>query len=448
MGLRLVPGTGRAARVVRARRRAGVVSRARTRAARPRLARLYDDWPFFRSVIDHARLAVQRADMALARGYAALAAEPGDAERWASIEAEFDRTSRALDRLPTGASTTVAGRAEAEAVARSAALRVPYVDTLSVLQLELLRVLRQREAADPSTLAAGDPAADRAHDQRPLRRAPGDRLRLAAARTIPPSAEHVSGWEVDMARRILFSFAAIVRGVSVGWGPRPRHRRRCPRQRAPRNHWPPPRPRPTKPVTLPRQVDVPLNGTCEQENVSCFGKLEAGKVYTTKVFTPAMSFAVPTSDWVNPGETGGDFALFSTRDIGDEIIFFRDVKRSTQPSERRSPTSPTGSSPTTPDRHAIRTGEDRRADRRRAGHSRRPRRHQHGPRLPGPGLRLLLRGDDPDPNDPYQWHWDWSSPEPRPNACTSWTAGHGDRDLRRFDRRPDVRRDDAGRSTR
>jgi phosphoenolpyruvate carboxylase len=119
-------------------------------SASKELARLYEDWPFFRSVIDHARLAIQRADMALARGYATLAPEPGDAERWASIEAEFARTSTALEAIPTGASTTIAGRAEAEAVERSAALRVPYVDTLSVLQLELLRVLRQREAADPS----------------------------------------------------------------------------------------------------------------------------------------------------------------------------------------------------------------------------------------------------------------------------------------------------------
>jgi phosphoenolpyruvate carboxylase len=125
-------------------------SRAHPRSAYHDLAALYGGWPFFRSVIDHARLAVQRVDMALARGYAALAAEPGDAERWASIEAEFERTTRALDRLPSGASTTVAGRAEAAAVERSTALRVPYVDTLSVLQLELLRVLRRREVADPA----------------------------------------------------------------------------------------------------------------------------------------------------------------------------------------------------------------------------------------------------------------------------------------------------------
>ena len=122
---------------------------AHPRTAGRELAGLYEGWPFFRSVIDHARLALGRADIALARGYAALATEPGDAERWQVIEDEFERTARTLAALPAGSSTTIAGRAEAAAVARSAALRAPYVDTLSVLQLELLGTLRRREAADP-----------------------------------------------------------------------------------------------------------------------------------------------------------------------------------------------------------------------------------------------------------------------------------------------------------
>jgi phosphoenolpyruvate carboxylase len=105
------------------------------RGARP--AELYADWPFFRSLIDHARLAVSRADLALARGYASLASMPGDAERWALIEAEFERTRRSVDGLPGG---------DEKGTTRSANLRAPYVDTLSVVQLELLRTLREREA--------------------------------------------------------------------------------------------------------------------------------------------------------------------------------------------------------------------------------------------------------------------------------------------------------------
>ena len=124
--------------------------RGSERRADARLAALYEGWPFFRSIVDHARLAVGRADMALARGYAALAREPGDPERWSAIEAEYDRTVAALDRLPPAHAAVAADRAESEARRRSAALRAPYVDTLSVVQLELLRTLREREARDPT----------------------------------------------------------------------------------------------------------------------------------------------------------------------------------------------------------------------------------------------------------------------------------------------------------
>ena len=121
------------------------------RAAQRQLERLYVDWPFFRSIIDHARLALRRADLALARGYAALASEPDDAERWAAIELEFERTRRELERLPAPSPGAADDPAEAEALRRSSALRAPYVDTLSVVQLELLRTLRKRAAADPES---------------------------------------------------------------------------------------------------------------------------------------------------------------------------------------------------------------------------------------------------------------------------------------------------------
>ncbi len=91
--------------------------------------------------------------MVLARGYAALATEPGDADRWAAIEAEHARTTATLDRLPTPVAGSSPGdRVEVDAVRRSLGLRAPYVDTLSVVQLELLRTLREREVRNP-----GDP---------------------------------------------------------------------------------------------------------------------------------------------------------------------------------------------------------------------------------------------------------------------------------------------------
>ncbi|HUQ43037.1 MAG TPA: phosphoenolpyruvate carboxylase [Candidatus Limnocylindria bacterium] len=105
-----------------------------------RLRDLAARWPFLASLLGHAALSIDRSDLALARRYAALASEPGDAARWQAIEQEHGRTERMLER--------VLGDAWMDR-SRSARLRAPYVDTLSAAQLGLLAELRRREAQDP-----------------------------------------------------------------------------------------------------------------------------------------------------------------------------------------------------------------------------------------------------------------------------------------------------------
>jgi phosphoenolpyruvate carboxylase len=122
--------------------------RAHGEAGVERLRELYRTWPFLGSVIDNASAALARSDIPLARGYASLATEPGDAERWRAIEAEHERTTRLLAHL--------VGEPRHAAQSPATGLRAPYVDTLSVAQLELLRELRRTETADPN-----DPDIDR-----------------------------------------------------------------------------------------------------------------------------------------------------------------------------------------------------------------------------------------------------------------------------------------------
>lgn len=122
-------------------------SAAHPRTGRRRLGELYATWPFFPSLVDHARLAIRRADLPLARCYASLASEPGDDVRWAAIEREFERTRHALDQLPAAAPEDAPPSSHAGTL--SAGLRAPYVDTLSVVQVELLRRFRQQETLDP-----------------------------------------------------------------------------------------------------------------------------------------------------------------------------------------------------------------------------------------------------------------------------------------------------------
>jgi phosphoenolpyruvate carboxylase len=90
-------------------------------------------------------MSLAKADMGVARLYAALAAGPGDDRRWDQIEAEYRRTVSLLARV-TGRERLLDG---APVLQRSVALRNPYVDSLSELQVRLLARLRALPPEDP-----------------------------------------------------------------------------------------------------------------------------------------------------------------------------------------------------------------------------------------------------------------------------------------------------------
>ena len=90
-------------------------------------------------------MSLAKADMGVARHYASLARGDGDARRWAAIETEYHRTV-ALHRRITGRARLLD---EAPVLQRSIALRNPYVDSLSELQVRLLARLRSLAPDDP-----------------------------------------------------------------------------------------------------------------------------------------------------------------------------------------------------------------------------------------------------------------------------------------------------------
>ncbi|MEA2608007.1 MAG: phosphoenolpyruvate carboxylase, partial [Chloroflexota bacterium] len=109
------------------------------------IARLAREWPFLSSLIDNAEMSLAKADMGVARLYAALATSPGDDRRWDAIESEHRRTVSLLRRL-TGHERLLDG---SPVLQRSVALRNPYVDSLSELQVRLLARLRALAPDDP-----------------------------------------------------------------------------------------------------------------------------------------------------------------------------------------------------------------------------------------------------------------------------------------------------------
>jgi len=109
------------------------------------IARLAHDWPFLSSLLDNAEMSLAKADMGVARLYAALARGDGDGRRWDAIETEYRRTVSLLGRV-TGRDRLLDG---SPVLQRSVALRNPYVDSLSELQVRLLGRLRTMPPDDP-----------------------------------------------------------------------------------------------------------------------------------------------------------------------------------------------------------------------------------------------------------------------------------------------------------
>ena len=104
------------------------------------LREMYREWPFFRTVVDNCAMALCKADMSIARAYAELAAEVvPEAERiFGVVNAEYDRTQAAVLRVQGNRRLLD----DQPALQQSIALRNPYVDPLSYLQVALLRRLR------------------------------------------------------------------------------------------------------------------------------------------------------------------------------------------------------------------------------------------------------------------------------------------------------------------
>jgi phosphoenolpyruvate carboxylase len=101
------------------------------------------EWPFFSALLSNAEMACAKADLAVGRRYAELVEDRTVRDRiWSRIEAEFGRTC----------DTLLAVTEQDRLLVREPLLRAsidrrnPYVDPMSLLQVELLR--RSRAAGD------------------------------------------------------------------------------------------------------------------------------------------------------------------------------------------------------------------------------------------------------------------------------------------------------------
>lgn len=103
------------------------------------LREMYQDWPFFKAIVDFMQMSTQKADMHIARHYASLAADETIRDKYfGMIKREFDATNQAILAITQQHEILD----NSYALQHSIQLRNPYVDPLSYAQVILLQEIR------------------------------------------------------------------------------------------------------------------------------------------------------------------------------------------------------------------------------------------------------------------------------------------------------------------
>ena len=130
------------------------LARAVERHGEDVLAEMARDWPFFGTLVDDVEMVLAKSDLAIFERYSTLAAglPEGDLHElfFDRIAAEFSRTRGCILAIK-GAGELLAGDPK---LARSIRLRNPYVDPISVLQVDLLARWREQDRPEGELLQA------------------------------------------------------------------------------------------------------------------------------------------------------------------------------------------------------------------------------------------------------------------------------------------------------
>lgn len=119
-------------------------------ADREELRAMAADWPFFRTLVQNLEMVLAKADMSIARRYASLVPDKALAMRiFGAIQSEHDRTRDAVLAI-TGHDDLLGGQPELD---RLISLRMPYVEPLNHVQIELIR--RRRAGDDDPRVREG-----------------------------------------------------------------------------------------------------------------------------------------------------------------------------------------------------------------------------------------------------------------------------------------------------
>jgi phosphoenolpyruvate carboxylase len=125
------------------------LERTATEVGESVLCEMAHEWPFFRTLLDDVEMVMAKSDLAIAARFSRLAGDLHE-KFFPMIEAEFARTEQWILRLKE----TDRVLAEDPRLAASIRLRNPYVDPMSLIQLDLLARWRASAREDDALFGA------------------------------------------------------------------------------------------------------------------------------------------------------------------------------------------------------------------------------------------------------------------------------------------------------
>jgi phosphoenolpyruvate carboxylase len=104
------------------------------------LQEMYNQWPFFKTVLDNTQMILSKADMDIARRYSDLVKDQTLRQGiFDTIRGEYDRTVSVVCQVTQQKELLERDKDLSESIKR----RNPYIDPLSFIQVELIKRLRQ-----------------------------------------------------------------------------------------------------------------------------------------------------------------------------------------------------------------------------------------------------------------------------------------------------------------
>ena len=110
---------------------------------------MYEDWPWFREIISLISMLVSKTDFSITKNYDDLLVDPALRSLGDEVRALLVDTRQAV--IDVSGSTDISGP-HIQLMRASSMIRNPYVDSINVVQAELLKMLRSMPEDDSPDL--------------------------------------------------------------------------------------------------------------------------------------------------------------------------------------------------------------------------------------------------------------------------------------------------------